>query len=128
MTLPKLDTLTHTHTITLSDDIIVSFQLRPIPGIEYQGLVVEHADPDTGKTPFDNPDFAQAILAAGISAVYSSVESTPTDFTDQDANELWQQWPEWARWDIYTAVINYTTKGPGGNPFTTSKPKGNGEQ
>ena len=125
MTLPKLSSIIQTHTLTLSDDLTVSFQIRPIPGVEYQQIIDEHAD-EHGKTPFEV--IAIPVLTAGITTVYSSVESTPADFTEADATELWEQWPEWARWDIYRAVIEYTTKGPGGNPFSASKPNENDEQ
>ena len=126
MTLPKLDTLTTTHTVTLGDDLAVSFQLRPIPGVEYQTIIDTHRDPDTGKTPYES--IAVPVLAAGTAAVYSSVESTPSPFTDADADELWTTWPEWARWEIYTAVVSYSTKGPAGNPFSGSPANENAEQ
>lgn len=125
MTLPNLDSLVHTHTVTLSNDLSVSFQLRPIPGGEYQTIIDAHRDPDTGKTPFET--IAVPVIAASVTSVYSSVESTPSPFTADDAKELWTTWPEWARWDVYTAIIGYTTKGPAGNPFTGSTQKENAE-
>lgn len=122
MALPKLDRLTHTHTVTLGDSIDVAFQLRPIPGIVYQQIIDDHRGED-GKTPWET--IAIPILTAGIGTVYSSIESTPVAFTVTDATEIWSEWPEWARWNIYQAVIAYVTKGPAGNPFSSSKPNEN---
>lgn len=124
MTLPKLDRLTRSHTVTLGDELDVVFQLQPIPGLIYQQIIDEHRG-DDGKTPWET--IAVPILAAGIGTVYSSVESTPVAFTDSDATEIWNEWPEWARWDIYQAVISYVTKGPAGNPFSKSKQNENDE-
>ena len=125
MALPKLDRLTHTHTVTLGDGLDVAFQLVPIPGLIYQEIIDAHRGED-GKTPWET--VAVPILTAGIGTVYSSVESTAVPFTETDAMEIWNEWPEWARWDIYQAVIAYVTKGPAGNPFSKSKPKENAEQ
>lgn len=118
MALPKIDHLTHTHTVTLGEDLDVVFQLRPIPGITYQDIIDAHRGED-GKTPWEA--VAVPILTAGIGTVYSSVESKPVEFTETDAIEIWNEWPEWARWNIYQAVIAYVTKGPAGNPFSGSK-------
>lgn len=124
MALPKLDQFTHTHTVTLDADLDVCFQLRPIPGLKYQAIIDAHRG-DDGKTPWEA--IAVPILTAGIGTVYSSIESAPTEFTEDDATEIWTEWPEWARWDIYQAVIAYVTKGPAGNPFTSRKPNENAE-
>ena len=125
MSLPKISELTQTHTVTLSGDLDVMFQLHPIPGLIYQQIIDAHRGED-GKTPWE--DVAVPILTAGIGTVYSSVESSPVPFTAEDAEEIWNEWPEWARWNIYQAVIAYVTKGPAGNPFSGSKPNKNAEQ
>jgi hypothetical protein len=122
--LPKLGTLTRDHVITLGDDLVVTFQLVPIPGSEYTKILDAHRSED-GKAAHE--DVAVDILAAGISNVYSSVESTPAPFEAADANELWTEWPEWARWQVYLAVVAYSTQGPGANPFGKSPEKENGD-
>jgi len=122
MALPKLDRLTVTHTVTLSDDLDVMFQIVPIPGARYQAIIDDGRDPETGKTPWE--DVAVALLSAGVVAVYSSVESQPQPFTEADAVELWTEWPEWARWNVYQAVIACSTKGPAANPFSQSTQNG----
>lgn len=122
MALPKLSDVGRDHTITLDDDLTVTFQLRPIPGSRYQSIIDAHRD-DEGRASHEA--VAVDMLTAGISAVYSSVESTPTPFAETDAVELWEQWPEWARTQVYSAVIAYSTRGPAADPFDKSKPKGN---
>ena len=125
MALPKINQLVQSHTVTLSEDLDVTFQLQPIPGSKYQAIIDAGRDTETGKTPWEN--VAVPIMSEGITAVYSSVESAPVPFTAEDAAEVWEDWPEWARWNIYSAVIEYSTKGPAGNPFTGSQRKENGE-
>lgn len=126
MALPKPGNLIQTHTVTLADEVDVSFQIAPIPGAEYQQIIDDHRDADTGKTPWET--VAVPILTAGVVQVYSSVESSPVEFTTVDADEVWSTWPDWARWDILQAVIAYTTKGPAGNPFSGSRRNETGEE
>lgn len=121
MTLPKPSKYVHTHTVILTPDAEVSFQIVPLPGARYQQLVDECRDPDTGKTPWAN--LAVPLLTESVTAVYSSLESTPVEFTAQDAEEIWEEWPEWARWDIFATVLHDNTQGPASDPFTTSKRK-----
>jgi hypothetical protein len=122
--LPKLGTLTRDHVITLGDDLVVTFQLTPIPGSKYTQILDAHRGED-GKAAHE--DVAVDILTAGIANVYSSVESTAVPFGQADATELWTEWPEWARWQVYLAVVAYSTQGPGANPFGKSRQSENGE-
>ena len=46
MALPKLSDVGRDHTITLDDDLTVTFQLRPIPGARYQQILVEQRGAD----------------------------------------------------------------------------------
>jgi hypothetical protein len=118
MALPKINQLIQSHTVTLAEDLVVTFQLVPIPGSQYSAILEAHRDPE-GKSPHEA--VAVDVLTAGITAVYSSVESSPVAFTSEDAAELWEQWPDWARWDVYTAVTAYTTRGPAADPFSKSR-------
>lgn len=122
MTLPTITQVTLDHTITLDDDLVVTFRLVPIPGSKFQRILDDHRDAD-GRSP--NTAIAVDLITAGISEIYSSVESTPAVFTDADARELWETWPDWARWDVFSAVLTYATKGPAADPFVRSKPNGN---
>lgn len=124
MALPRITALVQTHTVTLAEDLDVMFQIVAIPGSKYQAIIDAGRGED-GKTPWE--DVAIPLLTEGITHVYSSVESTPVEFTETDATELWEQWPEWARWDVFQAVIAYSTKGPAANPFSRSKPNENDE-
>jgi len=124
MALPKLNQLTTDHVIELDDDLTVTFQLSPIAGTAYNAIIDAHRD-DDGKAPHEA--VAVDVLTAGIRAVYSSQESTPADFTETDARELWDEWPDWARWSVYGAVVRYSTQGPGADPFDGPKRRRNAD-
>lgn len=117
MALPKITQTGTDHTITLDDDLTVTFHLTPIPGKTYQAILDDHRD-DDGKVTHD--DVAVEMLDAGIATVYSSVESTPQPFTADDATEIWETWPDWARMNVYQAVVTYSTRGPAADPFDAS--------
>lgn len=122
MTLPTVPTAAKIHTITLSDDVVVTFQLAAIPGKRYQEILDDHRDEEGRAT---NEACYIDIVTEGVHATYSNIESTPTPFTQADATEIFETWPEWARWEIFTVCVVYSTKGPAADPFVKSGPNEN---
>lgn len=126
MTLPRITAHVSTdHVIVLDDDLTVTFRVVPIAGSKYAAIIDQHRDAEGVAS---HEAVAVDMLTAGIDVVYSSVESTPSEFTHADAVELWEQWPEWARWNVYRAVIDYSTRGPAADPFGKSRQNENGDK
>lgn len=123
MALPSLSGLVADLPVEVGD-VVVTFQVAPIPGKRYGEIIDAGRDAD-GRVSDD--DVAVPLLAAGIIGVYSSVESQVAEFTEDDARELWEEWPEFARARVLRAVIAASTKGPGADPFGGSKRTGNGD-
>ena len=120
--LPRFSDVHQDHTVQLADGVYVVFQVVAIPGARYNEIL-EECRGDDGKVRIE--DTGVPILTAGINRVYSSVESTPIEFTQADAEEIWETWPEWARTDVYSTVIAYSTRGPAADPFSGSTRNGN---
>ena len=124
MALTPITQVTTDHTVTFSDDLIFTFQLVPIPGTDYQDIIEDHRD-DDGKASNDN--VAPSMMEAGISHAYSSADPR-TEFTIDDAREIWDTWPEWARWSVYNAVVAYSTRGSASDPLDAATKKGTAER
>jgi hypothetical protein len=111
--LPKFAAVHRDHTIELDDGVYVVFQIVAIPGTRMTQILDAHRSEEGTVL---REDIGPDVLEAGIGKFYSSVESTPVEFTASDAAEVWETWPDWARAELYVAVETYSTRGPVADP------------
>jgi len=118
MPLPKLADATTPVTVDPAPGITVTFNVGVVSGRRYNLLLEQHRAAD-GR--IDQDSFAVALLEVSVRSVYSSIESTPVEFTRDDAVELWDEWPEAARGRLLATCVALQTKGPDADPFAASR-------
>lgn len=144
MPLPSLGDSIIQHVIEFPN-VTATFQLRIIPGAVYNAIIEHHKALNEGQSP-QVETVGPMLLTHGVRAHYDSEVSTPQPWELPDrgpeepaeafvarvpvheyAAELWTTWPEFARVGLYNAVVAYSTRGEGADPFSGAKRRGSGD-